>query len=166
MSCSGLSIFPALLAGCAMLLAGGSAGATPLDEPACAALEDEQSKLVLAGVKSSMERGPEWARANLPAARLKEIERLIQVEEQIAFRCPQPKPVREAREPAGGNGAASEKGAAAEGAKGKAPPKPPSSAGSASPAPGQKPKAKAKAKPEDAYVPPPKAKPRPEPTAQ
>ena len=35
---------------------------------------------------------PEWARANLAPDRLKRIERLLEVEEGLAFRCPQPRP--------------------------------------------------------------------------
>jgi hypothetical protein len=65
--------------------------AAKLDKPVCDDLKVEQGLLQQKGVASDMVRGPEWAKANLPRERLKEIERLIHVEEQLAFRCPQPK---------------------------------------------------------------------------
>jgi hypothetical protein len=34
-----------------------------------------------------MERGPEWALANLPPEKIASIRRLIEVEEQLEFRC-------------------------------------------------------------------------------
>lgn len=63
-----------------------------LQREACEGLKGEQVKLVSAGAKSDMQRGPEWAKANLTPDRLQRIERLIDVEEQLAFRCPQPRP--------------------------------------------------------------------------
>lgn len=70
----------------------GGAAAARLDKEACEALKVEQARLVEAGAKSDMERGPEWAKVNLPPDRLKRIERLLEVEEGLAFRCPQPRP--------------------------------------------------------------------------
>lgn len=92
----------ALLVGVAMLAGGRQAGAVPLDEGTCAQLMSEQAQLVSAGVKDSMARGPDWAGAGASLTRLKEIERLIEVEEQLKFRCPQPKPVAPAAEEASG----------------------------------------------------------------
>lgn len=68
------------------------AGATPslaerLDKPACDALKSEEEGLVQAGIKADMEKGPEWAKANLGAERLTQIARYIELGEQIAFRC-------------------------------------------------------------------------------
>ncbi len=45
--------------------------------------------MIGAGIKSDMDRGPEWAKANLAQDRLKQIEHLISVEEQLSFRCGQ-----------------------------------------------------------------------------
>ena len=75
-----------------VLLPLGKAAAERLDKEACEALKAEQARLVEAGAKADMERGPEWARANLAPDRLKRIERLLEVEEGLAFRCPQPRP--------------------------------------------------------------------------
>jgi hypothetical protein len=61
--------------------------AAPLDAQACATLKSEYDGLVAAGAKSDMDRGPEWAKANLPPERLGKIERLITVGEQLSFRC-------------------------------------------------------------------------------
>lgn len=68
-------------------LAAPQAVAAPLDPPACAALKTEYDELVAAGAKANMDRGPEWAKANLAPDRLGKIERLIAVEEQLSFRC-------------------------------------------------------------------------------
>lgn len=65
------------------------AAAAPLDPEACAGLNTEREGLIGAGVKTDMERGPDWAKTNLPAERLQKIARLIAVEEQLSFRCGQ-----------------------------------------------------------------------------
>jgi hypothetical protein len=70
----------------------GESLATPLDKAVCDNLKEEHGQLVLAGAKANMERGPDWAKVNLAPDRIKQIERLIDVEEMLAFRCPQPKP--------------------------------------------------------------------------
>lgn len=70
-----------------LLLAAPPAMAAPLEPEACAALKSEHRSLVAAGAKSDMDRGPEWARANLSPERLGKIERLITVQEQLSFRC-------------------------------------------------------------------------------
>ncbi len=41
-----------------------------------------------------MAQKPEWARANLSSDRLKRIARWIELEEQVLFRCPRPKPAK------------------------------------------------------------------------
>lgn len=69
------------------------AGAVGLGEEACKDLKAEQAKLVDAGTRKDMEKGPEWAKSNLSPERLASIARLIEVEEDISFRCPRPKPV-------------------------------------------------------------------------
>lgn len=74
----------------AMLWAAG-AGAAPLDAPACAALGAERDGLVTAGAEAVRQRGPDWARANADAATLRQVARLIAVDEQLRFRC-QPAP--------------------------------------------------------------------------
>ena len=79
-----------LLALSVLLLMGGTAFATPLDETSCAKLRDERGLLEQAGLRDMMARGPAWAAVNLPAAKLREIQRLIELDEQITFRCPQP----------------------------------------------------------------------------
>jgi hypothetical protein len=78
--------------GLMMLGLAGEALAAPLDKAVCDSLKEEHGQLVLAGAKDNMARGPEWATANLAPDKIKEIKRLIDVEEQLAFRCPQPKP--------------------------------------------------------------------------
>ena len=75
----------------AFLLTAAPVNAAKLDKPICDDLKVEQGLLQQKGVPADLARGPEWGKANLSRPRLKEIERLIQVEEQLAFRCPQPK---------------------------------------------------------------------------
>jgi len=43
--------------------------------------------MVAAGVRDDMQRGPEWAKANLTPERLGNIQHLIGIEEQLEFRC-------------------------------------------------------------------------------
>jgi hypothetical protein len=78
------------------------AGAAPLDAEACDKLEQEQADLAKAGAKQNMAKGPAWAAANLAPDKLAQIQRLIEVDEQITFRCSQPKaakPSTEAKAP-------------------------------------------------------------------
>lgn len=72
----------------ALLAAGATvASASKLDKTACAELSTEFAGATAAGVKGDMERGPEWAKANLSPERLASIHRLIEVQEQLEFRC-------------------------------------------------------------------------------
>jgi hypothetical protein len=83
--------------------------ATPLDQPTCDTLKIERDTLVAAGLETEMARGPEWAKTNLPPDRLKQIARMIEVDEQLSFRCgelatarptlKEPKPVEAAAVP-------------------------------------------------------------------
>ena len=68
-------------------LAPAVAFATKLDNAACAALADERNAITATGVKADMERGPEWAKANMPPERLQSALRLLEVEDQLEFRC-------------------------------------------------------------------------------
>jgi len=71
------------------LLAVGITGAwaAKLDKNTCNELSAELASATAAGVKGDMERGPEWAKSNLPPERLASIQRLIDVQEQLQFRC-------------------------------------------------------------------------------
>lgn len=71
----------------ALLVVTSPVAAAPLEPEACAALRSEHQGLVADGAKSDMDRGPEWAKANLAPERLGKIERLIAVQEQLSFRC-------------------------------------------------------------------------------
>lgn len=73
----------------AVVVASPSAWASPLDPDDCKSLKSDYEKLVESGAKSDMEKGADWAKANLKPDRLKEIARLITVEEQLSFRCGQ-----------------------------------------------------------------------------
>lgn len=65
----------------------GGARAAPLDAATCGLLRGEQAQLEQSGVRESMAKGPEWAKARLPADKLEQIRRLIHLDEQILFRC-------------------------------------------------------------------------------
>jgi hypothetical protein len=77
---SGLAL--ALIAG-----GGGAACAEKLDKESCKSLSVERDSLVAAGVNGDMDRGPEWAKTNLAPGRLGEIKRMIELGEQLEFRC-------------------------------------------------------------------------------
>jgi hypothetical protein len=73
--------------------AGGSAGASAekLDKSACNVLNAELAGLVATGTRDDMQRGPAWAKTNLPHENLRNIMRLIELEEQLEFRCGMPR---------------------------------------------------------------------------
>lgn len=59
----------------------------PLDAPACEQLQSRLDHLRSEGAAADMARGPDWARANLSPDRLQRIGALLEVEEQLNFRC-------------------------------------------------------------------------------
>jgi hypothetical protein len=58
-----------------------------VDPDTCKALRLEQMKFRASGILDDMSKGPQWAKANLPADRLREIEHYIQLDEQVKFGC-------------------------------------------------------------------------------
>ena len=75
----------------ALLAAGaGGAWATRLDKTACADLNTELSGLLASGLKEDMDKGPAWAAAKLSPERLASINRVIELQGQIEFRCGAP----------------------------------------------------------------------------
>jgi len=84
-----------------LALAPNAAIAAPLAKDACDALKTEQNALAATGIRAEMARGVVWAKANVTADKMKSIQRLIEVDEQILFRCA---PVRAAAGPDGDDG--------------------------------------------------------------
>jgi hypothetical protein len=74
-----------VLAAGALALA--QARATPLDAETCGRLKGEQTQLENAGAGHNMAKGPQWAKANLGPDKIEQVRRLIEVEEQLLFRC-------------------------------------------------------------------------------
>lgn len=54
---------------------------------ACAQLRLKEAKVQQSGLLKDMSRGPEWAKANLSAARLLEIKNYITLDEKVKFGC-------------------------------------------------------------------------------
>ena len=77
-----------LLLAAGVLLAPDLSWGAALDPASCAKLKTEQETMERSGLKEAVSRGPEWAKANLSAEKLNEIKRLIEVDEQLLFRCP------------------------------------------------------------------------------
>jgi hypothetical protein len=71
----------------ALLVQAFAVRAAPLDKDGCAKLKAEQGQLEQGGARGDMGRGPEWAKANLAPAKLEHIRRLIELDEQLLFRC-------------------------------------------------------------------------------
>jgi len=71
----------------AVLLQGIGAQAATLDKDTCTRLEEEQTTLEKAGVRATLVKGAAWAKDNLPLDKLQQVRRLIEVDEQILFRC-------------------------------------------------------------------------------
>jgi hypothetical protein len=75
----------------ALLAAGaGDAWATRLEKTACADLNTELASLLGSGLKEDMDKGPAWAAANLSPVRLVSINRVVELQGQIEFRCGTP----------------------------------------------------------------------------
>jgi hypothetical protein len=71
----------------------GAARAAEITKAECEALHAENRGLISAGVPKLMEKGPDWAKANLPPEQLSQIKRLLHVSEQITFRCETIRPI-------------------------------------------------------------------------
>jgi hypothetical protein len=61
--------------------------AAPLDAATCGQLKGEQTRMEQGGVRDRMAKGPSWAKANLTADKIAEVRRLIELDEQLLFRC-------------------------------------------------------------------------------
>ena len=72
-----------------VLVAGGAGGAwaNRLDKTACTDLSAEVSSLLASGLKEDMDKGPAWGAANLSLERLVAINRVIDLQGQLEFRC-------------------------------------------------------------------------------
>jgi hypothetical protein len=82
MTRSGISLVIA-----ALLLQAPATRAAQLDKDSCAKLKTEQVQLEQGGTRGSMGKGPEWAKVNLGPEKLEQIRRLIELDEQLLFRC-------------------------------------------------------------------------------
>lgn len=81
-SASILTVLLAVACGAAL-----PARSASLDADSCNRLKTEQDALEKGGVRASMAKGPEWAKANLAPDKLEEIRRTIELDEQLLFRC-------------------------------------------------------------------------------
>ena len=71
-----------------LLVAGArNAWATRLDKTACADLNAQLSSLLASGLKEDMDKGAAWASANLSPERLVSINRVIELQGLLEFRC-------------------------------------------------------------------------------
>ena len=70
----------------ALLLQAPAIRAAPLDKDGCAGLKAEQAQLEQAGTRGNMAKGPQWAKT-LEPDKLDQIRRLLEVDEQLLFRC-------------------------------------------------------------------------------
>lgn len=61
--------------------------AEQLDAATCGQLKGELVRMEQNGARGNMAKGPEWAKANLPPDKLDQIRRLIELDEQLLFRC-------------------------------------------------------------------------------
>ncbi len=81
-----------ILAGCLGLVTLQAAtqpvAAAPLDEATCKTYDAQQKILEIQGLKEDLAKGPDWAKANLSAARIVLVKQYVYVKEQVAFRCP------------------------------------------------------------------------------
>ena len=76
---------PLVLAVVGLVVGTGGAGAEPLDAVVCDGAKREQS--ALDDVPAILERGPEWAKTHIDAGVLKRVQRWIELQEMLSFRC-------------------------------------------------------------------------------
>ena len=79
--------FYVLAFGAFLVPAAAQATKPKLDTDACAQLRVEETKFRQTGILSDMSKGPAWAKANLSADRLREVQHYIELDEQIQFGC-------------------------------------------------------------------------------
>lgn len=58
-----------------------------VDLKACKTMQSTQAKLIAGGIEQQISRGPEWAKRNLGAERLRQILKFIETDEILKFRC-------------------------------------------------------------------------------
>ncbi|MEC9369472.1 MAG: hypothetical protein VX871_12365 [Pseudomonadota bacterium] len=71
-----IALFPSLVA-----------NAKPLSEAECQQRVIEHADLLSKGASSAAEKEPDWVKANMTPADIERVKRLIQVEDDIRFRC-------------------------------------------------------------------------------
>jgi hypothetical protein len=74
-------------AAAALLPATAPARALPLPHAECERLDKERDRLEQSGVRADLMKGPAEAKSRLPADRLRSIAALIEIDEQLLFRC-------------------------------------------------------------------------------
>ena len=72
--------------------------AAPLDAATCERLKGEQAALEAAGARANLALGPTAAKATLAADKLAQVKALIDLDAQLAFRCPHAKPLVQLKE--------------------------------------------------------------------
>lgn len=66
---------------------GGDVRSAPLDADGCAKLKGELTQLEQSGARANLAKGADWGKMNLAPGKLEEVKRLIEVDEQLLFRC-------------------------------------------------------------------------------
>src|SRR5215467_14264144 len=79
------SVFSLALA--AVLLQAPASQAAQLDKEICSKLKSEQVELEKEGARGNLGKGPDWAKANLAPEKIEHVRRLVEVDEQLLFRC-------------------------------------------------------------------------------
>lgn len=80
-----------VLIGSVLVIATGAAAiaeAQRVDANACKAFEAEKVQLETTNIAEDIERGAEWAQANLSPERLRQVARYIFLQEKLTFQCP------------------------------------------------------------------------------
>jgi hypothetical protein len=58
-----------------------------LDKDSCNRLKTEQAQLEKQGARANLLKGPTWGKANLSPEKLEDVRRVIELDEQLLFRC-------------------------------------------------------------------------------
>jgi hypothetical protein len=81
------SAFLSCMVAALLAVAATPAAASQLDEGTCKKLQAERQGLAVLGVDKNLEKGADWAKANLKPADISLVKRYLELYEQLKFRC-------------------------------------------------------------------------------
>ena len=89
--------FGLILGGIVLCLCSAPAIGRPLDADTCEKLKKQSAVLIRLGAEKNLLKGPDWASDNLDSVGMDRVRLYIEIQEDILFRCPEPKKEKKAK---------------------------------------------------------------------